>query len=253
MLLNEWLTHRMDDYLAALFQRHAAPVSSCCLRCGTSSKIYTCDHCFGCEHICMRCLFLAHRQLPTHRVSCWNGTFWQPTSLYDLGLVIHLGHAGEPCELHTGVYHTLRVGDVSGFFNISVNYCAHDHSPPKSIQLLHLGLFPCSDIAPQSAFTLQLLKHYDISTTLGSMSGQKYYNVLAKMTDAGFPDQVPDRYRELLWTHRRFCHLKNAMRSGTTHQPHDLEKHRHDHAIKCVACPAPMFNYNPDDVSPPDL
>lgn len=76
------------------------------------------------------------------------------------------------------------------------------------------------------------------------MSAQKYYSVLVKQTNAGFPHTVADRYRELHATHRRYCHLKNVKRSGMGYEIHPLEKHK-DYAVQCVACPAPLFNYDP--------
>lgn len=176
-------------------------------------------------------------------MSCWNGSWWERTTLADLGLVVYLGHSGKKCERQTS-HSSLWVGDVFGFQNVNVHYCAHDGHPPRYLQLLAVGLFPCSDATPQSAFTISLLEHYDICTTLGAMTGQKYYNVLVKETDAAFPHQVPDRYRELHGTHRRFAHLKNHQRSGTTYEPHPMERHR-DHAVLCVGCPSPGFNFDP--------
>jgi hypothetical protein len=247
-LLKSWLNNYSEDYLSMLFQSHAAPLSSNCVRCGRSThQLYRCRHCLSADTLCLECMLLAHKSFPTHRVASWNGAFWEEASLSDLGLILYLGHCGEKCA-EQATHHVVRVGDISGFFDVKVHYCAHVHAPTKPIQLLSVGLFPCSDIAPQSAFTLPMLEHYDLSTTLGAMSAQKYYNVLERMTEPGFPNEVADRYRELQWTHRRYCHLKNVKRSGMAYETHVLERHMQDHAMQCVACPIPGFNYNPETV-----
>lgn len=195
-------------------------------------------------HLCSTCLVSAHRQLPTHHVSKWNGVFWEDACLSDLGLVLYLDHGGKKCP-QPAATSELWVGDISGFRKITVQYCGHSGAAPPPVQLLHAGLFPCSERFPQSAFTISLLEHHDISTTLGAMSTQKYYAVLEKLTSPGFPSDVRDRYRELHATHRRYCHLKNMKRSGKAYVLHPLEKHRTDQAVQCVACPAPGFNFNP--------
>jgi hypothetical protein len=195
---------------------------------------------------------MAHTRLPTHRVTRWNGTFWERTTLSDIGLILELGHRGNRCELQK-THSTLWVGDRSGFQRLNIRYCGHNNCPSKSAQLLSVGLFPCSDISPQSAFTVSLLEHFDLCSTIGAMTAQKYYNVLVKETNAVFPHEVPDRYRELLTAHRRYCHLKNVKRSGSVYPAHPLEKNRLDHVVQCMCCPAPGFNYNPEDVCDDEL
>ena len=164
LLLQDWLDNRCPDYLAALFRHHSAPTSTECEECLLPSlSLYSCLECLGNRRLCQACLLQTHRFTPTHQTSHWHGTFWEPTSLLELGLILCLGHSGQKCpSQHTRSQ--LQVGDISGFSTVNVMYCICDlrDGPAKAIQLLHVGLFPCSDIVPQSAFTLSLLNHFNL-------------------------------------------------------------------------------------------
>jgi len=46
---------------------------------------------------CLKCCLESHKYLPFHRIQVWKGKFFQVTSLYAQGHVLHLGHGGKPC------------------------------------------------------------------------------------------------------------------------------------------------------------
>lgn len=43
---------------------------------------------------------MQHALLPFHRISQWNGDFFERSSLTKIGVEIHLGHRGRPCPHH---------------------------------------------------------------------------------------------------------------------------------------------------------
>ncbi|CUA69229.1 Elongator complex protein 1 [Rhizoctonia solani] len=91
---------------------------------------------------------------------------------------------------------------------------------------------------------------YNLLSTVGRTSGHKYYSVLEYFTKPGFGGDVKDRYRELMWTHRRFLHLLKLRRSGHLFEPHpDLDVFPGDQSFRCVACPLPGLNFSWDEVS----
>src|ERR1044072_8960671 len=90
----------------------------------------------------------------------------------------------------------------------------HSNAKTKAQQLLMAGLFPGSDIVPKTAFTLSLLNAFNVFTTLGRTSAHKFYSVLERLSNPGFPSNVQDWYREFMNTHRKYLHLINLQRAG---------------------------------------
>jgi hypothetical protein len=186
---------------------------------------------------------------PTHVIRGWNGQFWEDASLSKLGLVIQLGHEGATCPL-PGPPTELWVGDLTGFCSVTVNFCqcsqSYDH--PKGLQLIPYGIFPCSDISPQSGFTIALLRQFATFSTLAKGSAHKYYAILERSTSTGFPGSLPNCSRELLSTYRRFSYLLLLKRSGSTFPEHPNPAFQDDLALRCPACPNPGVNFKPDEV-----
>ncbi|CAE6527007.1 unnamed protein product [Rhizoctonia solani] len=196
-----------------------------------------------------------HKLLPTHRIQTWvwSRNIWADTSLDSFGYVLHLGHHGAPCSLASNTAPTkLLLGDLTGLFSVKVQFCLHDDAPAKSHQLLAAGLFPCSDINPRSAFTTSLLDMFNILVTLGRTSAHKFYSVIERISRPGLPDDVPDRYRELIATHRRFLHVRNRQRSGDGFEIHPTDCPG-SYALDCPACPRPGHNFQSEEVSPEEL
>ncbi|KAG8711370.1 hypothetical protein FRC09_020640 [Ceratobasidium sp. 395] len=185
---------------------------------------------------------------PTHRIRQWDGQCWVDSTLSSAGLTIYLGHGGKPCEDNDKTS-KLLVGDLNGFTEISVRYCTHSKPVQKALQLLDVGLFPCTDEHPKTAFTLPMLDMYDALTTVGRTSGHKYYSALERVTNPGFPADVKDRYREMMTTHRKHLHMEKQCRSGYSFKRHPIiDVHPGDQAFDCVACPRPGFNFEWDEV-----
>ncbi|KDN41115.1 hypothetical protein RSAG8_07669, partial [Rhizoctonia solani AG-8 WAC10335] len=254
--LRLWLKDSCDTYVRITYERDAPPRELTCNGCNaTCTPIYRCTSCISGPHMCGTCLVTSHRHLPTHRPQEWTGTFWHQTSLADLGLIIYLGHEGTLCETNVKKDKVIKtstvcVGDMSGFVNVRVQYCNHDKKVTKAHQLLKAGLFPCTDITPKSAFTMSLLDTYNTFATLGRTSAHKFYLVLERLTKPGFPKDVKDRYRELIYTHRRFLHVLNLRRTGHLFNSHPSELKPGDQALPCGFCPRPGYNFEWSEVDP---
>ncbi|KAG8735347.1 hypothetical protein FRC10_010690, partial [Ceratobasidium sp. 414] len=247
LLLASWLTESSNDYLNTMYNYDAPPDTNVCDDCQQKSgAIYRCLSCIGCSaHFCTSCLVSAHRRLPTHRVEHFeeDGQLWVAASLADIGCVLCLGHRGSACT-DNGTLSKILVGDHKGFTTVNVQYCTHIGAPSKALQLLSVGLFPCSDVHPRSAFSVSLLEMYNVFLTLGRTSAHKFYSILERLSKPGFPDDVKDRYRELMMTHRKYLFLLNLQRAAHHFANHKTDTNPGDQALDCVACPRPGLNFN---------
>ncbi|QRV92804.1 hypothetical protein RhiJN_20822 [Ceratobasidium sp. AG-Ba] len=234
--LREWLALWRDAYLSAWFKHDAPPKEFCSFCFEAGVQLYR---------------FNTHRAQPTHRIQSWDGAVWLESSLAVIGLTTYLGHGGKPCPSNEDDGQLL-VGDLDGFSFITVRYCRCEINKLKSkpLQLIEIGLFPCSHLHPRSAFTFRVLDIFNIFCTLGRTSAHKFYLVIERITKPGFPGDVKDRYREMIWTHRRYLHLLNLRRAGYKFQRHNtLDVHLNDQALCCPACPRLGFNYEESELS----
>ncbi|KAF8262069.1 hypothetical protein EI94DRAFT_1705049 [Lactarius quietus] len=78
------------------------------------------------------------------------------------------------------------------------------------------------------------------------MTAQQYYSKLQMMTNKMFPNNVPNRYKQLLRASRQWWDLKNRMESGVGHMKEEETMSDGSMAIFCPACPQPGINL-PDD------
>lgn len=251
MLLASWLAESSQDYLKTLYEMEAPPKTNLCDDCEEDSEaIYRCRSCRDPGLYCSSCVVSTHRRLPTHRIEHWDGNVWAEAALADLGHVLHLGHRGKICVCSPN--HSsgkILVGDQTGFTSVNVQYCTRDNAPSKALQLLSAGIFPCSDNHPRSAFTILLLEIYNVFLTHGRTLAHKFYSVLERITKPSFPEDVKDRYRELMATHRKYLFLLNLQRSAQLFVNHESDIHPGDQALDCVACPRLGINFNWEEVS----
>ncbi|KAG9106082.1 hypothetical protein FRC07_008967, partial [Ceratobasidium sp. 392] len=233
--LREWLVRWFQPYMHAFYDRDAPPETGRCDNCPKiPTTLYRCLSCFGSGPTCSGCLAASHRFQPTHRIQEWDGQCWVESTLSKAGVTMCLGHGGKPCDDNSN-RHNLTVVDLDGQFKISVQYCTHSNTPPKPFQLIAVGFFPCSSEHPRTALTLRLLDMYDAFVTLGRTSGYKYWSVLQRVTKPGFPGDVADRYRELMWTHRRYLYVLKQRRAGYGFQAHPtIDVHPGDQAFDCA-------------------
>ena len=55
--------------------------------------------CQGRPTFCYACCHAAHECHPLHRIEFWQGEFFRPAWLRQVGIQVHCGHQGRPCPL----------------------------------------------------------------------------------------------------------------------------------------------------------
>ncbi|KAI9068666.1 hypothetical protein FKP32DRAFT_1561201, partial [Trametes sanguinea] len=235
----------------ALLKREAGPTFplSCPPPCGKPlddpEPVYRCFDCYHARVVCKSCVVGAHGQNPFHRIEEWDPTlgFWQRRSLYDLGLVIHLGHQGEVCYASPGP-RKMTVVHEHGIHTAAIAFC---HCPtgtdsslhPEPLQLIDFGLFPGSWHHPETAYTINGLRDYHLLSLQSTITALDYVLYLRRSTDSVQPDDAKDRYRELNTAMREFTYLRSARRAD---QDPSGDLPARSLTVACPACPQPGIN-----------
>ncbi|KAH9949222.1 hypothetical protein B0H21DRAFT_820230 [Amylocystis lapponica] len=215
-----------------------------------------------------------HERNPFHRVEKWtNNLYYSPAWLADAGVVLQLGHGGGECPSHrqytsgdswedednwtsdeeddndieataaahsrsadgsrpaaatyTGNQTVMVIVDTTGIHRIPVWWCGCEGAPSEEMQLLDMALYPASHRRVKSCFTFRVLDDF-----------------LLDNLDT-FPDQVPNRYQELLRVSRQWGHMKDMMRHGFGY-PGRARPGPGDLTFFCAACPQPGVNLPPE-------
>ena len=216
-LLSEWLQYR-DTYLQEILELEAPPAQAACQSCKINDFVYRCMDCFGEPVFCKACCVNLHQREPYHMIQQWNGNCFVPSTLHDLGLMLHLGHGGDCCPAYARQFHNdspdqvgqgfsfpnarpyadgevaeedVCVVHTSGVFQSCVRYCGCVDAPERHIQLLRLKLFPASFVRPNTAFTFALLDHFEIDAMECKTSAMNFFAKLRRLTSNAFPHDVP--------------------------------------------------------------
>ncbi|KIK52206.1 hypothetical protein GYMLUDRAFT_107937, partial [Collybiopsis luxurians FD-317 M1] len=124
--------------------------------------IYQCVDCFDCNLCCQECLLHHHQSNPFHTVEHWNGRHFETATLYELGLVIHLGHSPLlPCIGHSNVQ-KFTVIDTDHIYLAAIRFCRCSHTILDCYQLLCAQLYPATLTTPQTAATFRFLKFFQM-------------------------------------------------------------------------------------------
>ncbi|EJD37575.1 hypothetical protein AURDEDRAFT_45850, partial [Auricularia subglabra TFB-10046 SS5] len=193
---------------------------------------------------CDECIKSTHIHNPFHHIECWTGSFFSRTSLHRLGAQLCLGHSGVRCPNTTPrLTKLLVIVHTNGIHKVTVTYCGCASFTPEPFQLLRAGLYPATWTEPATAFTLQLLKHYQLDSLQSRKPAYDYWAILRRLTDNTRQDPVPDRYEELLRASREWRVLMLLKRSG---QALGISRFLPDNsdsvAIHCPACPRVHVN-----------
>ena len=113
--------------------------------------------------------------------------YFVKTSLKELGLRIQLGHAGEPCLTPGRKCSKMIVGDITGFHEVSVRFCACYDSDGSFLyawqQLLRMGWFPATQERPTTVFTFRLLNFLHQLNLQAKTSLYDFHRTLWRVTD----------------------------------------------------------------------
>jgi hypothetical protein len=106
------------------------------------------------------------------------------TTLSKAGLDLHFLHNGGKCpnarKVGRGV---LNIVHSNGFHFFKVFFCGCANAPLPWVQLLHAKLWPASYEEPRTAFTLDVLDHFQRLNFNGKITLYAYYETLHSMTD----------------------------------------------------------------------
>ncbi|KAH6897562.1 hypothetical protein BKA70DRAFT_1231504 [Coprinopsis sp. MPI-PUGE-AT-0042] len=214
--MNDWVEVK-DVFLEELLNHERPLLDMQCELCSLHDNLW-------------RCLS-RHSSLPFHRVEIWRDTHFEPSWLWKTGLVVHLGHHGQPCP-------TSEPLDGS-----DPDHPFHDNDPGEfhwevaeddfTTRLLASGLYPASLKDIRTVATFPLLDDHHMSTVECHTSTYSFYNCLCRVTNKAFPQTVPWLHlKELKWF--GFGHLDKAPGPGSL-------------AMFCAGCPQPGINISAED------
>lgn len=171
-----------------------------------TDAIYRCRQC---KHpsMCADCILGWHAYSPYHRIECFNGAFFEPVDLADLGYVYSLRHPGDPhgCpERLPGKSRLMTILDVDGYHQVNVQFCYCDgvtrkENHDEAYQLLEAGLWPQTLDSPRTAITFDAIENFIQHNNTDKKSAYNYCWTLRLMTDPVRPFDVPVSG---IWLHR---------------------------------------------------
>ncbi|KAI0682315.1 hypothetical protein BC835DRAFT_1311595, partial [Cytidiella melzeri] len=184
---------------------------------------------------------------PYHRIESWDGSYFRPVTLRDLGLVIQLGHEpGSRCPAPFPAHCDFIVIHTDGFHPVSMQYCQCsrvDMSGSRAQQLLQRRLYPATLMEVSTCCTFAVLRLFHVLTLQSKVTAFDYYTTLEKLTDNTTLGHRYDRMKSFLRIVREWRHLKKLKRSGRGHDPTGVRGTQSgDLTVKCPACPMPQYN-----------
>ncbi|KAF8147457.1 hypothetical protein K438DRAFT_1509006, partial [Mycena galopus ATCC 62051] len=209
-------------------------------------KIYRCKSCYGDEMLCQTCILDAHARNPLHMIEQWNGRWFAPCSLKDLGLRVQLGHPpGERCSEPTPLHTSFAVLHTNGIHEVAVDSCDCEHREwagrPEE-QLLRAGWFPATDDRPRTCATTEVLDNFLAQTYQSKTTMYDYYSVLEKLTNNSGV-KPPNRYHPFRRMVHEYAHLLMLKRAGRGHEKSGVMGTKPGElAVKCPCCPRPGEN-----------
>ncbi|KAH8984882.1 hypothetical protein EDB86DRAFT_2833344 [Lactarius hatsudake] len=138
------------------------------------------------------------------------------------------------------------VVDRHGIFDMEIVFCVCSGLDNTGEQLLRAGLFPSTFKQIETLFTFSVLEDFITDNLECKTTAQQYYSKLQSMTSKMFPNNVQNRYKQLLRASRQWHDLRSRMESGLGHQPEGERSPDGAMAIFCPACPQPGINLPKD-------
>ena len=244
---DEWAQQLLDESYCNEFDvNFGQPCTYCSSKDETNDlAYYRCTECFLGAPMCKYCMVSSHCFSPFHRIERWTGTHLEKEFLNNIGLIIYLGHSGQPCSkasfiVETTIVHTSRIQMAS------ISYCGCEGqdkaTKPRPQQLIRSGLYLASFKRTSSAFSVAVLKQFYHLCTQGKLTAHDFIASLRRLTNYGFLDDSKDCYREFMMAYRQFCFLRSLRWS---HRRADKILPEGSLAIECPACPQPKMNMDP--------
>lgn len=89
---------RKRTFIEALLSQYVLPSNAKCSACAISTAFYRCRTCHRNQLLCCGCMRNTHRTYPFHRIEQWNGSFFQRTALWQVGVQLIVPNSEGPCD-----------------------------------------------------------------------------------------------------------------------------------------------------------
>ncbi|KAF7331350.1 CxC2 domain-containing protein [Mycena kentingensis (nom. inval.)] len=245
-MLDDFEVH-FEEIGDLLLEHNAHPQPNAPCSCGRAYLANTmCRECTDYAPACSLCFVERHHCNPLHWAEVWDAqrSFFVRHDMSTLDIVldparkpnvtgaaIQLGHHGAACPTPVG----------ERMFTLS-------STPMASIRrLLRAGFFPASTREPITAFTLRVLREFQLHTLEAKKAAYDYVKALRRLSDDTFAADVPDPYTAFLRVVRIYNFLTLKQRAGQLHRIDEVLTHRPAGNVVpyCPACPEPGFNSDP--------
>ncbi|KAJ7442118.1 hypothetical protein B0H11DRAFT_1749389 [Mycena galericulata] len=152
-----------------------------------------CHDCTAYEMSCRTCFLEAHIRNPFHWAEVWDTLqgFFVRHDISMLDHVIQLGHNGKHCPSPVGDRQFTVVED-NGIHPTRLSFCGCHELPPNKVkQLMRARLFPATTREPQTAFTVNMLKRFQLHNLESKKAAYDYLGAIRRLTDNSFTADVP--------------------------------------------------------------
>ncbi|KAF9516229.1 hypothetical protein BS47DRAFT_1442286 [Hydnum rufescens UP504] len=158
---------------------------------------------------------------------CIELSCFEHTTLFELGLMVQLGHGNRPCPNPKKGPSSFNVIDTNGLHKVAVYFCDCSTAPHTHVQLLHSGWFLATVVSPQTCATFDVLHHFHLLSLQSKLSAHQFYCALKRETDN--------------------TGLSNLQCGGHVHDPSGTDGMKPGElTLTCPACPNPDINLPPN-------
>ncbi|KAJ7815199.1 hypothetical protein B0H14DRAFT_3746508 [Mycena olivaceomarginata] len=218
-LLDDFGDH-FDEIGKLLLDREADIDTELPCACGSGANRTTkCFDCISYPAACPDCFIRSHIHHPIHWAEVWDplAQFFIRNDISRLGHTIQLGHNGNTCKDPTPV-RIFTIADGNGVHSTKLAFCDCQEQPPNKIrQLMRSGMFPATAKDPHTAFTINMLKDFQLHNFESKKAAYDYLGAIRRLTDNSFTADVPNPYAAFLRVVRVFNFLTLRKRSGQFH------------------------------------
>ncbi|KAJ7740757.1 hypothetical protein DFH07DRAFT_698699, partial [Mycena maculata] len=184
---------------------------------------------------CKKCCVEGHVCTPLHRIEEWNGQFWIPVTLRELGLVYQLGHGGMACPYLDPRLLTMTVLELPYIHRVHYRYCKCQKAAHVTNlqQCLRNGWYPATITDPATCASFRTLETFRLQNVVGNMNVHDFITAIERQTDATASTKMD-------W-------LPVRSQTGCAHNPAGLAATEpRQAAVLCWACPHDRRNLPTD-------
>ncbi|KAJ7576083.1 hypothetical protein C8J56DRAFT_900304 [Mycena floridula] len=178
-------------------------------------------------------------RLSLHRVECWNGDFWEKTTLFAKGLTYQLRHARHECPFPDPKGQVLTVMGDNTVQSVRVQWCSCDRSDSEDRveTLLRNCWYPATVLYPQTVATFDTLKAFRVFKVASNMNVRDYVTSLEVLMDGQRTTEVADRYKAFGCMQRQYAFLMRMKQAGRGHDAGGIAAMKPGRvAVLCWAC-----------------